>query len=207
MAQKPLRTTRLHLQPLSEEHLKHFKELNSHPEVLRFIYGRALTEQEAAQDHAERLTAGTLVPGLGLWSGFTADSGEFVGWWALSPVIRDDGGALDPTAGNLGYRLLPRFWRQGLAKEGALEVLRHGFVDLGLQRVRADTMAVNEASRATMASCGLRYLRTFFVEFEEPLPGTQLGEVEYGLTLNEWLALPGDKKAYKVGVGRAWTTY
>lgn len=196
MAQQPLRTPRLRLQPLSEEHLDHFKELNSDPRVLQFIYGRALTEQEAAQDHAERLTAGTLVPGLGLWSGFTTDSDEFVGWWALSPVATGEGGdALDPTAGELGYRLLPRFWRQGLAKEGARELLRHGFGDLGLQRVRADTMAVNEASRATMASCGLRYLRTFFVEFEEPLPGTELGEVEYGLTLKEWLALPGDKKA------------
>lgn len=196
MAQQSLRTPRLRLQPLSEEHLDHFKELNSDPRALQFIYGRALTEQEAVQDHAKRLTAGTLVPGLGLWSGFTTDSDEFVGWWAMSPVATGDGGdARDPTAGELGYRLLPRFWRQGLAKEGAREVLRHGFGDLGLQRVRADTMAVNEASRATMASCGLRYLRTFFVEFEEPLPGTELGEVEYGLTLNEWLALSSDKRA------------
>ncbi len=193
MATSPLTTQRLRLQPLSEEHLNHFIELNSHATVLRFIEGRALTEQEATEDHAQRLAAGALVPGLGHWSGFAADTGEYVGWWALSPV-KDESGALDPTAADLGYRLLPEFWRQGLAKEGARELLRYGFQELGLRRVRADTMAVNEASRATMASCGLKHVRTFFVEFEDPLPGTELGEVEYGITREEWLALPDDKK-------------
>ncbi|KAJ6783802.1 hypothetical protein PWT90_02918 [Aphanocladium album] len=175
--QKNLETNRLQLRPLGNEHLSYFIELNSHAEVLRFIEGRALNEQEAIEDHGERLAAGTLVPGLGVWSGFSADNGEFVGWWSLSPVM-DDSGTPHPGVADLGYRLLPKFWRQGLAKEGAREVLRHGFEDLGLQRVRADTMAVNEPSRATMASCGLKYWRTFFVEFEDPLPGTELGEVE-----------------------------
>lgn len=192
--QKVLKTNQLLLQPLSDEHLAYFQKLNSHANVLQFIEGRALTEPEATEDHAQRLAEAILVPGLGHWSGFLSDTGEFVGWWALSP-FRDESGAVNTEVGSLGYRLLPTFWRQGLAKEGAREILRHGFEDLGLQSARADTMAVNEASRATMTSCGLRYLRTFFVEFEDPLPGTELGEVEYGITREEWLDLPADKKA------------
>ncbi|KZZ92604.1 SET domain-containing protein 5 [Beauveria brongniartii RCEF 3172] len=86
MAQKSMSTPRLHLQPLNEAHLVHFKELNSRPEVFRFIHEQALTEQEATDDHAARLAAGTLVPGLGVWSDLLADGGEFVGGWALSPV-------------------------------------------------------------------------------------------------------------------------
>jgi RimJ/RimL family protein N-acetyltransferase len=48
-------------------------------------------------------------------------------------------------------------------------------------------MAVNEASRATMASIGLRYVRTFFPDWDEPLPGAEHGEVEYAITREQWL--------------------
>ena len=35
---------------------------------------------------------------------------------------------------------------------------------------------------------GLRYVRTFHLEWPEPIEGTELGEVEYELTRAEWLA-------------------
>jgi RimJ/RimL family protein N-acetyltransferase len=111
----------------------------------------------------------------------------FVGWWILEPPDRPDQG---PVAGQaeLGYRLLPAHWRQGLAAEGATELVRHGFADLGLRRIFAETMAVNEASRATMARVGLRYVRTFHVDFPDPIPGIELGEVEYAITREQWVA-------------------
>jgi len=49
-------------------------------------------------------------------------------------------------------------------------------------------MAVNAASRATMAAVGMRYTRTFHLDWAEPLPGSELGEVEYAITRQEWLA-------------------
>ena len=49
----------------------------------------------------------------------------------------------EPGAADLGYRLLRRQWRQGYAREGSLEFIRHGFEDLGLRRIFAQTMAVN----------------------------------------------------------------
>ncbi len=32
----------------------------------------------------------------------------------------------------------------------------------------------------------LRHHRTFHVDFDDPLPGTEHGEVEYELTIDEW---------------------
>lgn len=49
-------------------------------------------------------------------------------------------------------------------------------------------MVVNTASRATMAAVGLRHIRTFGVEFDQPLPGSELGDVEYAITREQWLA-------------------
>ena len=41
----------------------------------------------------------------------------------------------DPGVADLGYRLLPRHWRKGLASEGAQELVRYGFDDVGLDRI------------------------------------------------------------------------
>lgn len=184
MGQAILRTPRLELIPLADEHLEHEVELDSDPEVMRYLTGRARSRAEVEALHRDRLAVAWVRPGLGFWAGFAA--GEFVGWWILEPPERD---VDDPDGqAELGYRLLRRHWRRGLAGEGARELVRHGFEDLGLRRIFAETMAVNAASRATMTSVGLRYQRTFQLDVDEPLPGGELGEVEYAITPELWRA-------------------
>lgn len=184
--QKTLRTDRLHLVPLSDDHLEHEVELDSDPEVMRYLgHGRARARDEVEALHRERLAVGLQAPGFGFWAGFRGP--DFVGWWILEPPTRPDQGPADGQA-ELGYRIRRRYWRQGFASEGARALLRHGFGDLGLRRVFAETMAVNTASRATMATLGLDHVRTFHLDFEEPLPGSELGEVEYAVTDQQWLA-------------------
>jgi RimJ/RimL family protein N-acetyltransferase len=188
-SQATLRTERLSLVPLAEEHLDYEVELDSDPEVMRYL-GRPRTRDEVRRYHRNRLAAADRVPGLGFWAGFA--DGQFVGWWILEPPDRADQGPVEGQA-ELGYRLLRRYWRQGLASEGSRELLRHGFQDLHLHRIFAETMAVNAASRATMAAIGLRYVRTFTADWDEPLPGAEHGEVEYAITREQWLQpLPGD---------------
>jgi RimJ/RimL family protein N-acetyltransferase len=58
----------------------------------------------------------------------------------------------------------------------------------GATRVFAQTMAVNERSRSVMERIGLRQARTLRLELNDPLPGTELGEVEYELSREEWEA-------------------
>ena len=82
--------------------------------------------------------------------------------------------------------MLRRHWRQGLASEGARALIRYGFEDVGLARIFAETMAVNAASRATMTSIGMQYVRTFQLDFDEPIPGSELGEVEYAISRKQW---------------------
>jgi RimJ/RimL family protein N-acetyltransferase len=185
MSQAILHTRRIRLVPLSDEHLAHEVELDGDPEVMRYLEGRPRTREEVEILHARRLAVAQGSPGFGFWAGFVG--GDFVGWWILEPPSRPDQGAVDGQA-ELGYRLLPRHWRKGLASEGACELIRHGFEDLGLVRVFAETMAVNTASRATMASVGMAHTRTFQLAFSDPLPGSELGEVEYAVTREQWLS-------------------
>lgn len=186
MSQAKLQTDRLELVPLSDDHIDLEVELDADPEVLRYLNPRGRTRDEVLSAHATRMAHGTRVDGLGLWIGFT-HGGEFVGLWMLQPP-HGPSQVFVPGEADLGYRLLRRHWRQGYGSEGARELMRHGFDDLGLTRIFAQTMTVNRPSRATMESLGMRYVRTFHEDFDEPLPGTEHGEVEYELLRDEWIA-------------------
>ena len=88
----------------------------------------------------------------------------------------------DPGVADLGYRLLPRHWGKGLASEGARELVRYGLEDVGLDRVIAQTLAVNAGSRAVMERVGLSYVRGFSSSMTAQVEGLEAGEVEYEMT-------------------------
>ncbi|MFE7216205.1 GNAT family N-acetyltransferase [Streptomyces sp. NPDC057611] len=184
MSQPILRTERIRLVPLSAGHLKHQVELDADPEVMRYV-GGALTPEQAEEALREGLADAERRPGLGYWAGF--GEGGLVGYWILRPPDSDGQDPLEDQ-GELGYRLLKRYWRQGLAKEGSRELLRYGFEDLGLIWILAMTAVDNEASRATMASVGLSHVRDFEADAHHFPPGTDLRAVEYAITQDEWKA-------------------
>src|SRR5512142_1005645 len=126
-SQPVLLTPRIRLVPLADEHLDFEVALDADPDVMRFLgNGRPRTREQVTELHASRLAVASRVPGLGFWAGFVGS--EFVGWWILEPPDRPHQGPAHGQA-ELGYRLLPRFWGRGLAKEGATELVRYGFED------------------------------------------------------------------------------
>ena len=84
-----------------------------------------------------------------------------------------------------------RPWGRGLAREASAELLRHGFEAVGVRRVIAQTMAVNTRSRAVMEVLGMRFVRRYDQMFDDPLPGTEAGEVEYEIDASDWLVRRG----------------
>jgi RimJ/RimL family protein N-acetyltransferase len=187
--QATLRTARLELVPLRPEHRDFTVKLDMDSDVMRYIgYGKPLDVKHAIEVHKWLLQSATFVSGFGCWAGFAG--GDFVGWWILAPSSNNDTPQQFSTErAEFGYRLLPKFWRKGYAKEGSRELLRHAFQDLGLSEVFGETMAVNVASRATMAACGLKHACTFYNKYDSPPPGIEEGEVRYSITKDEWLSL------------------
>jgi RimJ/RimL family protein N-acetyltransferase len=176
-----LHTERLHLQPLTREHTDVLVDLDSDPEVLRFIFGRALTRAEVVGTWMPKRTrADADARGLGYWVG--SAGGEFLGWWCLG--VDDE----DPSAAELGYRLRRSAWGRGYATEGGRALVDHGFERVGLDLIWGETMAVNHASRHVLAKCGLRHVSTEVRQWDDPLPGWEKGEVRYALTRDEWAA-------------------
>ena len=105
MGQARLKSTRLELVPLADEHLPYEIELDSDPEVLRYLSPGAHTPEEVERSHRSRLARSLEVDGLGVWMGFDGDA--FVGMWMLQPP-HGPSQPKEPGAADLGYRLLRR---------------------------------------------------------------------------------------------------
>ncbi|MEU8124874.1 GNAT family N-acetyltransferase [Spirillospora sp. NPDC049024] len=188
MPQPILRTERLLLVPLADRHLDLEVHLDSDLEVLRYLDARTPTRDEVVATHQRRMAMAGKVDGLGLWTAHLSDGGregEFVGLMMLPPAHGPDQPD-DPTVCDLGYRLVRRYWRQGLAGEASRALLRHAFDTIGQSRVIAQTMAANAGSIGVMRAIGMRYVRTYHPQFDEPLPDAHLGEVEYEMTRTMW---------------------
>ncbi|WP_222847603.1 GNAT family N-acetyltransferase [Nocardioides dongxiaopingii] len=170
-----LRTARIVLEPLTLEHTDLLVGLDSDPEVLRHIWGRALSREEVVGTWMARRTRPDAdARALGYWVGHDAtdEPGRFLGWWSLGV---DD----DPTTAELGYRLRRDAWGRGYATEGARALLAHAFDTVGLASVWAETMAVNAGSRGVLEKLGLTHVGTEVRRWADPLPGWEQGEVRY----------------------------
>lgn len=174
-----LHTARLELRPVVPDDLPLLVALNSDPEVMAFLLGRAATTDETRAEWDRRLQRQSDPSrGLGYWAGF--EGTEFVGWWSASSFEGR------PAIAGLGYRLSRACWGRGLATEGARATVARAFAHPDIERVVASTMAVNTGSRRVLAKVGLEHTSTWVQEWEDPIPGAEQGEVGYELTRDAW---------------------
>jgi len=144
-----LLTLRLALHDITPHHANELYELDSDPRVMRYIGSGRLSTRNEIDAVMKRLPhAYALYPGLGTWRATRRDTGDFVGWFALKYIP----GTADV---EVGYRLRHGAWGRGYATEGARELVRYGFDDLGLQRIVGVTHPANVASQRVLLKIGL----------------------------------------------------
>jgi len=157
------------------EHAPSLALMNADPEVVRYVGGAPLTFEQSAEMSA-RLEAHWDTYGYGLWAIVVKETGATVGFVGLShPLWWPE--MLERV--EVGWRLARPAWGHGYATEGARAAVRYAFDTLGAELVYAQTMAVNTRSRRVLERAGLSHARTLYLEFDDPIPGTELGEVEY----------------------------
>jgi RimJ/RimL family protein N-acetyltransferase len=187
-----LETERLVLRQFSESDVDRLCDLDSDPDVMRFINGGVATPRAVIQSRIlpRFMDFYRQYEALGVWAAHERSRGDFIGWFALHP---EDG--RDPDDLALGYRLRKASWRKGFASEGAKALVDKAFRDLGARRVFACTYSDNVASRKVMERCGLRHVRTYRMTADEIASApTSVAtdavwpndDVEYALERTEW---------------------
>jgi RimJ/RimL family protein N-acetyltransferase len=181
-----LKTPRLVIRQFTEDDVDNLFDLNSDPEVMRYLTGGRPTPREEIRDQIIPFHLGVYdrLDRLGTWAAESTDSREFLGWFHFRPGHGSD----DLTNIELGYRLRKPSWNKGYATEGSSALVSMGFTGLGVERVFAHLMTVNTASRRVLEKCGLTLVRTMPYEGPDIIEGAEHGEVEYALTRPEWEA-------------------
>lgn len=180
-----LQTARVTLRPFGADDADLLVELDSDPEVVRYLSGGAPTAPEVVRDQI----LPSVRAGYDRWGGrfglFAADetaSGEFLGWFCLRPE-RD--GPLDHV--ELGYRLRRAAWGRGIATEVADALLTKAFTELDVRVVWGATMALNRGSQRVMEKVGMTVTQT--LETPEDMlavEGADLGGFQYEITRDQW---------------------
>lgn len=160
------KTVRMLLRRLTVDDAEHLFELDSDPEVMRHIGPLGLADVAA---YRKRIVDDFLPiydehPGLGLFAACDVGTGEFLGWFHLTPALGyrfSHQADYLPGDVDLGYRLRRGFWGRGLATEGGRRLTEAALAELDAQRVVAVTLSTNLASIRVLENCGMRKDREF----------------------------------------------
>jgi [ribosomal protein S5]-alanine N-acetyltransferase len=174
---KTIETNRLILRELLPSDDKGMFELDSDPEVLKYIGIRPVTDIDESRRIIAMVRAQYIRNGIGRWAVIEKATGDFAGWAGLKYETRPSNGI----AGfyDIGYRLLRRHWGKGYATEASVASLEYGFNELSLDAIHATADMENLASRKVLEKAGLKFIEKFIDE------GYEVGW--YGISREEWM--------------------
>ncbi len=190
-----LETERMLLRHFTKEDEDHLVDLDSDPEVMRFLTGGKPTPREMIQNDILPAFIGSYEPvtGLGVFAAIKKESGEFLGWFSIRS--KDANNTNEVT---LGYRLHRACWGRGYATEGSRALIRKAFTESAVQCVVATTYQDNLASIRVMEKAGLKFAHAYRMTVEELLANDTAAhsasedlwdgdDVEYELSKDDWL--------------------
>ena len=146
-------TERLRLRELTTDDATFMLGLLNQPSFLEFVGDRGVRTEAQARDYLSKGPVASFdAHGFGFFLVERQEDQVAIGICGLV-----DRPGLDDI--DIGFALLPEFWRMGYAYEAASAVLHHARTALGLDRIVAITSISNEASGALLEKLGLRFER------------------------------------------------
>jgi len=156
-----LLTKRLRLEPFDDRHLDGLNAMNSLPEVMRFVGGQIESREETAAviSRVKRCWAAW---GTSWWAFVELKSERVAGAGCIQYLRRDATPPVDSNdlMGNpieIGWRLHPDFWHQGLATEAAHRMATFAFEALPIHELLAVRDPENDSSGRVMDRLGMRF--------------------------------------------------
>src|SRR5690349_16982744 len=143
-AMKIFETERLLIREILSTDVDAMFELHADPEVHRFLGNKTIASKAQAIDIINFVRQQYRDQGVGRWAIIDKRTNEFVGWTGLELVTKETNNHINYY--DLGYRLIKRFWGQGIATESAVASLAYAFNTLNANEVFAIADCGNDAS-------------------------------------------------------------
>ena len=155
-----LETERLILRELLPTDDAGMFELDSNPEVHKYLGENLVKTIEESRAVIQAVRQQYLDNGIGRWAVVEKASGEFIGWSGLKFITEYENNRIHFY--DVGYRLIPRYWGNGYATESAKAAIEYGFTKMNLQEIIGMANVDNRASRRALEKCGLKFVEQFY---------------------------------------------
>jgi RimJ/RimL family protein N-acetyltransferase len=145
-------TPRLILRHFTQSDAPLLLQLNSNPEVLKYLHEPTLESEEQALHIIKTIILPQYQNNLGRWAIHLKTTDEFIGWCGLKYLA-------DRNEIDLGYRLIQKFWGNGYAFEAAKHTLEYGFKQLHLKTIIGRAHIENTASLKILEKTGMQFFK------------------------------------------------
>ena len=184
MAELVAETARLRLRNWEDEDEARFYEVMNRPEVMRHLGGMQTPEEWRAA--YQRIRGFQRDFGHTFWIVEDRSSGDILGFCGIKRVNAPGAGALTGMH-EIGWRLRPEAWGQGIAKEAAIASLDLAFGGFNAPHVIAMTVPANQASQGLMKRLGM--MRREDLAFTDERFGPELNpSIVYWMDAADWAA-------------------
>ena len=152
-------TPRLLLREVVESDVDGFFQLDSDPEVHRYLGGHTVKSKEESLVIIKFVRQQYDDHGIGRWAVIDKKTGTFMGWAGLKYVTEEINNHKNYY--DLGYRLIRKFWGQGYGHEVASASLMYAVDELSLGSVFASAHKNNVASNRIIRKLGFVFKNEF----------------------------------------------
>ena len=136
-------------------------ELDSDPDVMKYVGVKPFTHIDQTRQLIEFIRQQYLEHGIGRWAVTLKETGEFLGWAGLKFIQKING---HENVYDLGYRFLERHWGKGYGYESAQSFVNFGFNEMKLEKITAYLDVNNSGSKRILEKCGFQFVNTFMDE-------------------------------------------
>ena len=157
-----LETERLILREILPSDVNGLFELDSDPKVHRYLGNKPVTNKEQVIEVVEFIRQQYIDYGIGRWAIVDKKTKEFIGWTGFKFVTELTNNHQNYY--DLGYRLIRKYWGQGIATETAVASLDYAFNKLNTEKVYAMADVENDRSNRILSKVGLKFIETFDLE-------------------------------------------
>jgi [ribosomal protein S5]-alanine N-acetyltransferase len=146
-------TERLILREVLPEDDAAFFELDSDPEVHRYLGDPVVEDIETCRKVIQFVRQQYIDNGIGRWAVIEKNENRFIGWAGLKFLKEEMNGHINYY--DVGYRLIRKYWGKGYGTEACLASLAYGFEHMNLPAIYAVADVDNQGSNHILRKCGL----------------------------------------------------
>jgi ribosomal-protein-alanine N-acetyltransferase len=152
-------TERFFLREILPSDIDGMYELDSDPEVHKYLGNKPVTTKDQVVELISFIRQQYIDHGIGRWAIIDKKRGNFLGWAGLKFVTSETNNHKNYY--DLGFRLIKKYWGQGVATETAHASLEYAFAILKANEVYAMAACENIGSNKILKKVGLQFIETF----------------------------------------------